>query len=243
MSIEAMVAVMKLPPGSTTTSERLLLLAMAEIGDDDGEVSAFCRSQAYLAFKCGWRDAGSVRKILRSLERKGLLASREQGVGRSQSSYQLTFLETVSRDNLPKLFRKYQKSTECHSPATVETGPNGRDQSGPNGRDQSGPNGRDHIPVVPVNTPQEKPALARGLKKWFSVELWPRFPDPVDQTRAWREIELLNPGEELRSAIIAGLDRFIARWEREVSESTDGFVRALPTPRNWLRDRRWEDRA
>lgn len=236
MSLGAMLAVMKLPAGSTTTSERLLLLAMAESASEDGELSAYCRSQAFLAFKCGWVNADTVRKLLRSLELKGLIVSREAGAGRSQSSYQLAFLDTVPGDNLPKLFWALRKQT-AGDPSTSMA------QPPPFGGDPSPPNGGDHISVVPTLVHHEKPARARGLKKWFTTELWPRFPDPVDRHNTWREIELLNPDEALRAEIVAGLDRAIARQEREAAESLDGFVRALPTPRNWLRGRRWEDGA
>lgn len=236
MSLDAMLAVMKLPAGSTTTSERLLLLAMAESASEDGELSAYCRSQAFLAFKCGWLNANAVRKLLRSLESKGLIVSRETGAGLSQSSYQLAFLDSVPPGNLAKLFRAQRRPREG-DPSIW------RGHPPPYGGDPPPPYGGDHISVVPTYSNHEKPARARGLRKWFNEELWPRFPDQVDRLNTWREIELLNPGEALRAEIVAGLDRAIARQEREAAESLDGFVRALPTPRNWLRGRRWEDGA
>ena len=233
MSLDAMLAVMKLPAGRTTTSERLLLLAMAESASEDGELSAYCRSQAFLAFKCGWVNVGAVRKLLRSVERKGLVEVIENGAGRGQSSYRLTFIETSPPGSLAKVFRgaRASESRPLHMDRTPAL-------FGPG---ETAPYGADHISVVSTSQSHEKPARSRGLKKWFNEELWPRFPEPVDRLNTWRAIEHLNPGGELRAEILAGLERAIEYQERVAAESSDGFMPALPLPSNWVRGRRWED--
>jgi hypothetical protein len=228
MSLDAMLAVLKLPAGETTSSERLLLIAMAESASESGELSAYARSQAFMAFKCGWSDADHVRKVMRSLQVKGLLALREAGSGHGQSSYYLTFIDRVPEGNLAKVWRKHREASQ--SPST------GGDPSPSTGGDPSPSTDGDHISVVPNNKhPLEV------LTRWFAKEVWPLYPKRVNRPGALRELRHLAPDAELRACIIAGLKRLLEDRERQRHDSGDGFMPELPILANWLRDRRWED--
>lgn len=238
MSLHAMVETFKL---RIPARAKLLLLALAEIGGDDGEISAYTRDQRFLAWLCGWDDTSNVRRILTWLEDHGLIEIHS-GTRGEVSSYRLTYLERLPPGALSRVYKAGLAGVDVDEASGVRNG------TPPAARKITPPTVRNGTPnktptYLPTYSLQEKPSRARGLRKWFDEELWPRFPDQVDRLNTWHEVEILNPGEALRVEIIAGLDRAIARQEREASEAVDGFVRALPTPRNWLRGRRWEDAA
>ena len=230
MSLHAMVETFKLriPP-----RPKLLALALSEISSDDGEISAYTRDQKFLAWLCSWKDTSNVRRALKWLKDRGLIEIRS-GRNGEVSSYRLTYLEDLPHGALSTVFRR-TRDDQSTPPSEGEAGVR-------NGTPDAVRNGTPKSPTCfPLNTRQEKPSLSRGLKTWFDAELWPRFPDPIDRLNTWREIQLLNPDKGLRAAIAAGLERAVAAHELEASESVDGFVRAMPSPRNWLRGRRWED--
>lgn len=67
-------------------SARLVLLALADVAADTGEVTAYARSQSVLAEKANV-DTGTVRKALRSLEEIGEVEVLVVGDGRKKSDY------------------------------------------------------------------------------------------------------------------------------------------------------------
>lgn len=67
---------------------RLVLLALADVAADDGEVSAYRRSQSVLARKANISDE-SVRRALRELEELGEVQVLVRGSGRRRSDYRL----------------------------------------------------------------------------------------------------------------------------------------------------------
>ncbi len=204
MSLDAMLAVFKLPPRSCTTSERLLLLAMAESASETGELSAYARSQAFMAFKCGFLQTESVRQLQRSLEKKGLLLCRARGSsdGR-QGDFALTFIDRVESGSLVKVWR--QRLAEDASPSAIGEAPlvswGEKPSSSP--RTEG-----DHISVVKPSPLKHVPG-ARALRGWFETELWPLFPAKVDKLNAWRAIANISPSIELRASIIGALQRAV----------------------------------
>ena len=243
MSLDAMLATFKLAAWLATqgvkvsTGEIALLLAIAESAGEDGQFSAYTRRQDFLCWKLGWADTSTLRRHLMKLKRKGLIEVRSGKLG-NESDYRLTFIDKVPSGSLASLFWRQHREAQPLAPVAQ-------------GRTATAVQELTTTAVQPCTAKYStsstsspfKRSRARGLRKWFNEELWPRFPDQVDRLNTWHEIEALNPGEALRAEIVAGLDRAIARQEREAAESLDGFVRALPTPRNWLRGRRWEDGA
>ena len=98
MSIAAIKSVFGLPSASTTTAERLLLLVMADEASDEGELTAYRRSQAHFSRKCGFASPDYVRRLVGALVKKGLLKS-SAGHGRTQSDYCLTFVADTPRSH------------------------------------------------------------------------------------------------------------------------------------------------
>lgn len=86
MAIEAMVAVFK--ESRSEANDRLVMLALANQASAFGELSAYPRSQKYIAglVNC---SLSTVRRSLASLTRMGELEVVESGLGHSQSSYLL----------------------------------------------------------------------------------------------------------------------------------------------------------
>lgn len=67
---------------------RLVLLAIADVAADDGQVTAYRRSQSVLARKANITQEG-VRKAIKELVRLGELEVLVQGSGRRRSDYQI----------------------------------------------------------------------------------------------------------------------------------------------------------
>jgi hypothetical protein len=67
------------------------------------------------------------------------------------------------------------------------------------------------------------------------AEFWGAYPRKVDKEDARRAWGKLAPGEELRAAIMAGLER----WKRSRQWAEDGG-RFIPHAATWLNKRRWE---
>lgn len=88
MSVEASRAVWRYSKSRGT--ERLVLLALADEASDEGEVSAYRRSQAWLARKVNVTTVETIRKACRALESLGELETTEAGTGRSPSNYLIT---------------------------------------------------------------------------------------------------------------------------------------------------------
>jgi hypothetical protein len=67
---------------------RLVLLALADVAADDGEVTAYRRSYSVLARKANVSKE-AVRKAIRELDKLGELKVLRQGDGRTRSDYQI----------------------------------------------------------------------------------------------------------------------------------------------------------
>lgn len=125
---------------------RLVLLALADVAADHGEISAYARSHRALAAKAKI-DERTVRKAIRQLEDLGELTVVSQGAGRVQSDYVI---------NLPSL----QRGREGPSHQSGSTGPSERatDPVSPAPRaPQPGPTGQAIIPSLSVDIPSLSP--------------------------------------------------------------------------------------
>jgi hypothetical protein len=229
-----MIATFALEPGRTTTSERLLLLALADVASDDGEVAAYARSQVILAEKCGWSAIDTVRKVLRALEAKALVVSRGTGGAGKASDYFLPYVANTPAGSLAEIIKARRR-------AGMASPPNGGGVPPPYGGGDPLQTEGVHIDTTHTDRTQDVRSRVPGLKAWFNNELWPCFPSRIDKAGAWLEIERINPGEKLRAEILEGLERAKRERERIAAENDDGFAPCHPLPRNWLRSRRWED--
>jgi hypothetical protein len=73
---------------------RLVLLALADEGNDEGEVTAYRRSQSALAVKAN-ASIEAVRKAIKTLGELGELVVLSHGEGRASSNYQITLRHPV----------------------------------------------------------------------------------------------------------------------------------------------------
>jgi hypothetical protein len=86
MSVRVMTLVFR--ESESTGAARLVLLALADVASEDGEVTAYKRSYSTLATKAKV-NASTVRKAIRSLEELSELRVVTVGIGRTKADYQI----------------------------------------------------------------------------------------------------------------------------------------------------------
>lgn len=198
---------------------RLVLLALADVAADTGEITAYKRSYSILAGKANCAE-GTVRRSIAKLVELGELVVLEQGGGRRSTSYQIT-LEGAPDDHAPD-----------EHPARA---------SGASRVDEVSTQGApDEHPVSPSSsidgpsssTPLEL-QLAEPPPRWTFDAFWAAYPRHVAKAaaeRAWKQALNHAPG----STIVEGA----ARYASEVADRTPDKI---AHPATWLNGRRWED--
>lgn len=83
---------------------------------------------------------------------------------------------------------------------------------------------------------KRKPKIVEGEE--FFNEFWAEWVDGrrVESPSVRTELKKLNPDDELKKKIMDGLRLYKAYWKRKGTE-----LEHIPSPRKWIRNRRWED--
>lgn len=94
----------------STGAARLVLIALADVAADSGEVTAYARSYSVLAAKANCGE-GTVRKAIRQLEELGEVEVLVRGDGRTKSDYRI-HLPTLGSDLEPQ--KRTQGAPDAH---------------------------------------------------------------------------------------------------------------------------------
>lgn len=192
---------------------RLVLLALADVAADTGEVSAYKRSQSVLAGKANCSE-GTVRRSLAELAEMGEVEVVAPGGGRKSASYWIR-LEPVQVD--PAQDGRAGGSGSTPSPSTVDPQPV---QDG----GSISPSPSIDAPSLPIDVGE----ATVGFDAFWSA--YPRRTARADAERAWRKaVKVASP-----DLIVAGATRYAAEVAgRDPSKVAHGAT--------WLNGRRWED--
>lgn len=212
---------------------RLVLLALADVANDDGEVTAYGRSQKILAGKANC-DEGSVRRAIDKLEELGELKVLRLGDGRKPSDYQLTIPEPIEGR------QSAAPAPAGRAPSPGELPPQGAQDAAPITPSLPG--------VDPSPSDDSPPAAASEPDPLEGFEaFWERYPRRVakgEARKAWpaavkaASAGRLGPPEEIARGAIQAI---LAGAERYAAERRGADPKFVAHPASWLRAERWGD--
>lgn len=165
---------------------RLVLLALADIASDEGEITAYPRSKRRLMAMTALSREG-IRKAVGELVQIGELVVLRQGDGRNPSNYQIIMREP--NDVAPR--------GQQSGPLAPTELPPGANVVGP------------HQPIlVPPTPPSPKTRAARADYPDEFEALWRRFPRHTAKGAAFKAWQKLNEFDQI--ATVDGADRYAA---------------------------------
>lgn len=211
----------------TKGTARLVLLALADIANDDGEVVAYKRSQRHLAKKVK-AATSTVRDNIETAVALGELEIIDQGDGRQQSNYRI-------------LMRVPESGTLDSDTPAPESGTQGGSNPAPcppeSGTQGAAPPAPHHDVLIPSSlVPMTSAPLAlvpdEGPDDDELFEMfWKSYPRKVDKPGSKRAFKRALKVATV-SEIGAGLRAWKAYW-------TDPEF--IPHPKTWLNQQRWND--
>lgn len=245
MSVEQMTRVFRWSKSKGTA--RLVLLALADVANNDGEVTAYARSHRRLASMANC-DTGSVSRAIAKLAELGELQVLRTGDGRSSSDYRIT-VEEPAPD---------REGRQSEAPQSAPPGPADRaprvGKSRPQGPQDAGP----IIPSLPVPPPPPPVENAHDGGELFHVEP----PEPADDPAArvlatgekvpqyefedWYAAYPLHKGRGQAERAYAGARRKASAVQllegaRSYAEDPDRDPKFTAHPTTWLNGERWLD--
>lgn len=198
---------------------RLVLLALADEANSQGLVTAYRRSQSWIARKANV-DGSSVRRAIKALGDSGELEVLARGDGRDSSNYRLT---------LPDLDPIEGVHDATPGPSPREASPGTTTPEGVH----------DATPIIPVS-PGDNPVVSQeplvAVATVFA-RFWLAYPRKVgkpEAEKAWRAM-VAKPKVD-PAVVMAGLDRWLAYWK-----AARTALDYHPHPSTWLRQARWND--
>lgn len=184
---------------------RLVLLGLADVAADTGEITAYARSHTILAGKANCDD-GTVRKAIGTLEDLGEIEVIERGDGRKSSSYLITLAEIEGvPDAPPAPARSTPRGGQKHPQGERDAPP-----ISPSDPDLFHPDPSDATSSLPAVDPKEAvKATAHALAvRAFGREVKPvargGFVAVLGLIRA--QVEAGVPVDRIEAAIDAGVD-------------------------------------
>jgi hypothetical protein len=172
VSVEQMTRVFRFSRSKGTA--RLVLLALADVANNDGEVTAYARSHRKLAGMANC-DTGSVSRAIAKLADLGELQVLRTGDGRSSSDYRITVTGPEGR--------------QSEAPQSAPPGPADRAPRVGNPRPQGRQDAAPIIPSLSVPAPPSPVDTASDGGELFHVE----HPEPPDNPAA----RVLAAGEKI----------------------------------------------
>lgn len=196
---------------------RLVLLALADVANDDGEVTAYRRSHGTLARKANVSPS-SVTRAIATLVDLGEVDVLAPGDGRRQTDYRITLPIEGTQDEPPQ-------HGDPGYPGSAPRVPNVGTQGA-----QDGP------PIIPSPSVPSRPSLFSSPKDPDRFdEFWdacPRRTGKGDARKAWAAALRVASADE----VIAGMARYAAEVTAARTEP-----RYVKHPASWLRAERWTD--
>jgi hypothetical protein len=195
---------------------RLMLLAMADEANADGELTAYKRSQSHLARKANCSPASAKRSIT-ALVDLGEVLVLERGDGRTSSSYRIV---------LPGIDQGAQDDTPAGSP---------RPPRGVTTTAQGAQNEPPIIPLFPVDDPCSPATSSVDIAAPLDFDdWWARYPrkDGKGQARAkWKAALAKVDGDAAR--LVAAAERYRDDPNRDPTYTK--------LPATWLNGECWDD--
>lgn len=204
---------------------RLVLLALADVANDEGEITAYARSQKILAAKANC-DQGSVRRAIDKLEELGEVAILAVGDGRRSTDYRLTIAEGA-----------HPEGPRSAGPAPAERAPRGGETRAQGAQDAG--------PISPSST-DAPPSSSVSVEESFEIfwEAYPRRVAKGEARKAWpaavkkaSDGRMGTPAEISHGAALA----IIEGAKRYASEVAGSEAKFIAHPASWLRAERWGD--
>lgn len=183
MSTAAITAVFR--HSASKGSARLVLLAMADEAHSNGELTAYRRSQSWLAGKANV-DGGTVRRAIAQLVELGEVELLNRGDGRASSDYRLL---------LPGLdIEGVQDAPPAHADGTPSTG------------EVRAQGVQDAPPIIPL-FPVQNPVLPTDTCVADFDAFWSAYPKSADKGAA-RKAWATARRKADPNAIVAGAERY-----------------------------------
>lgn len=210
-------------------NDRLVLLCIADIANDQGEALSHARSQSFIQRKTKLSRT-AVRDRIKSLVALGELEVVGQGSGRSQTGY--------------RVLMRGSESGPLDAPTTAPESDPQRDGqttlrgsvSDPQGDSEPTPHHPVLIPSSPVLTSSAPLALVpdpeHSPDDLFEM-FWKSYPRKIDKKKAKRAFL-----KALKSATVAEIGGGLKRWKPYWAVRDPEFV---PHPTTWLNGERWND--
>ena len=204
-------------------SARLVLLALADVANDEGEVTAYKRSHRILAAKANI-DAKTVPRAIAALVDLGEVVVLEAGAGRRSADYRITLPAETPHD--------------AGTPSDAPPDPAPRGDTPRTTRGQTPSDAGSIIPSPPSSSAPSQSRLDLVVPDPFDVfwDAWPRDRRVAkkDARTAWDRA--LKAGAT-PDDIIAGA----RRYAEETADRPAAERRFVKTPAPWLNGSRWLD--
>ncbi len=209
MSVVQMTAVFRRSRSKGVS--RLVLLALADVANDDGEVVAYGRSHTILAAKANC-DPGSVGRAIDRLVELGEVEILNVGDGRRSTDYRLRLGEGA------------------HPEGGQNADPGGAGRA-PRVRETPTQGGQDALPITPSCSVSDRPPPSHAEATF--EDFWAVYPRRVARAaaeKAWAKAVRSIDAE----TIVAGARRY-------AEERRGGETRFTAHPATWLNAGRWAD--
>lgn len=209
-------------------SDLLMLLAIADFADDDG--NAFPAVQT-LAVKCRMKER-NCRYLLRSLEKSGELSIAQNAGIHGSNLYRI---------NLDALGLQHSAGGQSlaglqHSAATPA-----KDCPQPLQHSAAKPSVNHQEPPTACDAKKQRricsPSSSESTDDGFAT-FWEQYPKKAAKPQALKAWKKINPTGQTFANLIAGLEHQKAgeQWRKDGGKF-------IPHPATWLNGRRWEDEA
>lgn len=221
MSVKVSTAVFEL--SVSEGAARLVMLALADVAGDDGEVSAYNRSHTALAAKANV-SVPTVARVIKSLVAMGELEVISTGSGRERSNYRIT-LDTEGAP--PISSPPHQQGDSGAGGVTLSTQPPQEQGGRPPHAEGAAPSAAGGPSLHPLTSPSI-PCPSRSFD-----EFWQIYPKKVSKGAASKRWKAATRTTD-PAVIIAGAERYAA-------ETAGSHKRFIKDPAGWLNAERWLD--
>lgn len=207
-------------------SDLLMLLAIADFSDDDGNAYP---AVATLAAKCRMKER-NCRYILRTLEGSGELSIKSNAGPHGSNLY---------RVNLNRLGLQHSAGLQSlaglqHSAATPA-----KDCRQPLQHSAANPSVNHQEPSTQHDAEKQRricsPSVSESADDGFA-EFWSVYPRKVAKSQALKAWKKIKPAGQLLADLIAALEK-----QKDSADWLKDGGRFVPFPATWLNGRRWED--
>ncbi|UCV15520.1 helix-turn-helix domain-containing protein [Quatrionicoccus australiensis] len=209
-------------------SDLLMLLAIADFSDDDGNAYP---AVATLAAKCRMKER-NCRYILRTLEGSGELSIKSNAGPHGSNLY---------RVNLTRLGLQHSAGVQSFAGLQHSAATPAKDCRQPLQHSAANPSVNHQEPSTRHDAAKQRrvcsPSASESADDGFAT-FWAQYPKKVAKPQALKAWKKIKPAGQLLASLMAALDKqkASADWLKDGGQF-------IPHPATWLNGRRWEDEA